>query len=218
MSILTVLLLYHLTLNFEKVLLSKIAIVDIHRKSANLNTLYQFRKINKQVYKNLLTFVNIKEISFSSFFIVALSCLSSHVFLKFAFDFILILLKNSCNISCITCARQETRFTSCTFVSTSSNIRLIRNKRFSFVCMIKLLKTLSFVTAYNRSFNSCCTTTFCIDWPQGWVSDMSDSPTRSNPRVGQKILSDGSGRVLAIVRRPNPTREIVRNLRLDKIR
>jgi hypothetical protein len=57
-----------------------------------------------------------------------------------------------------------------------------------------------------------------LDWPQDWISDMSDSPTRSNPRVGQKILSDGSGRVLAIVRRPNPTREIVRNLRLDKIR
>jgi hypothetical protein len=57
-----------------------------------------------------------------------------------------------------------------------------------------------------------------IDWPQGWVSDMSDSSTRSNPRVGQEFLSDGSGRVLAIVRRPNPTREIVRNLRLDKIR
>jgi hypothetical protein len=57
-----------------------------------------------------------------------------------------------------------------------------------------------------------------LGWPQGWVSDMSDSPTRSNPRVGQKFLSDGSGRVLAIVRRSNPTREIVRNLRLDKIR
>jgi hypothetical protein len=57
-----------------------------------------------------------------------------------------------------------------------------------------------------------------LDWPQGWVSDMSNSPTRSNPRVGQKFLSDESGRVLAIVRRPNSTREIVRNLRLDKIR
>jgi hypothetical protein len=57
-----------------------------------------------------------------------------------------------------------------------------------------------------------------VGWPQGWVSDMSNSPTRSNPRVGQKILSDGSGRILAIVRRSNPTREIVRNLRLDKIR
>jgi hypothetical protein len=59
---------------------------------------------------------------------------------------------------------------------------------------------------------------FDVGWPQGWVSDMSDSPTRSNPRVGQKFLSDGSSRVLAIVRRSNLTREIVRNLRLDKIR
>jgi hypothetical protein len=57
-----------------------------------------------------------------------------------------------------------------------------------------------------------------LGWPQGWVSDMSNSPTRSNPRVGQKFLSDGSGRVLAIVRRSKPTREIVRNLRLDKIK
>jgi hypothetical protein len=61
-------------------------------------------------------------------------------------------------------------------------------------------------------------TSFELGWPQGWVSDMSDSPIRSNPRVGQKILSDESDRVLAIVRRSNPIREIVRNLRLDKIR
>ncbi len=59
---------------------------------------------------------------------------------------------------------------------------------------------------------------FHLGWPQGWVSDMSGSPTRSNPRIGQKFLSDESDRVLAIVRRSNPTREIVRNLRLDKIR
>jgi hypothetical protein len=59
---------------------------------------------------------------------------------------------------------------------------------------------------------------YSLGWPQGWVSDMSDSPTRFNPRVGQKFLFDGSSRVLAIVRRSNPTREIVRNLRLDKIR
>jgi hypothetical protein len=57
-----------------------------------------------------------------------------------------------------------------------------------------------------------------VGWPQGWVSNMSDSPTRFNPRVGQKFLFDGSGRVLAIVRRSNPTRQIVRNLILDKIR
>jgi hypothetical protein len=57
-----------------------------------------------------------------------------------------------------------------------------------------------------------------LGWPQGWISDMSDSPTRFNPRVEQKFLFDGSGRVLAIVRRSNPTRKIVRNLRLDKIR
>jgi hypothetical protein len=57
-----------------------------------------------------------------------------------------------------------------------------------------------------------------LDWSQGWVSDMSNSPTRFNPRVEQKFLFDGSSRILAIVRRSNPTREIVRNLRLDKIR
>jgi hypothetical protein len=57
-----------------------------------------------------------------------------------------------------------------------------------------------------------------LNWSQGWVLNMSNNSTRFNSRVGQKILFDGSGRVLAIVRRPNPTREIVRNLRLDKIR
>jgi hypothetical protein len=57
-----------------------------------------------------------------------------------------------------------------------------------------------------------------LDWPQDWISDMSNSPIRSNSRIGQKFLFDGSGRVLAIVRCSNPTREIVRNLRLDKIR
>ncbi len=57
-----------------------------------------------------------------------------------------------------------------------------------------------------------------IDWPQDWVSDMSNSPIRFNPRVEQKFLFDGSDRILAIVRRSNPIREIVRNLRLDKIR
>jgi hypothetical protein len=57
-----------------------------------------------------------------------------------------------------------------------------------------------------------------LDWPQGWVSNMSDSPTRFNPRVEQKILFDESNRVLAIIRRSNPIREIVRNLRLNKIR
>ncbi len=57
-----------------------------------------------------------------------------------------------------------------------------------------------------------------VDWSQNWVSDMSNSPIRSNPRIKQKFLSDESNRVLAIVRRSNSIREIVRNLRLDKIR
>jgi hypothetical protein len=57
-----------------------------------------------------------------------------------------------------------------------------------------------------------------LDWPQSWISDMSNSSTRFNPRIGQKFLFDESDRVLAIVRRSNSTREIVRNLRLDKIR
>ncbi len=47
---------------------------------------------------------------------------------------------------------------------------------------------------------------------------MSNSPIRFNPRIGQKFLFDESDRVLAIVRRSDPIREIVRNLRLDKIR
>jgi hypothetical protein len=57
-----------------------------------------------------------------------------------------------------------------------------------------------------------------IDWPQGWISDMSNSPIRSNPKIEQEFLSDESNRVLAIVRRSKPIRKIVRNLRLDKIR
>jgi hypothetical protein len=57
-----------------------------------------------------------------------------------------------------------------------------------------------------------------IDWSQGWISNMSNSPTRFNPRVEQKFLFDGSDRVLAIVRRSNSIWEIVRNLRLDKIK
>jgi hypothetical protein len=57
-----------------------------------------------------------------------------------------------------------------------------------------------------------------LDWPQGWVSDMSNSPIRFNPKVEQKNLFDESDRVLAFVRRSNSIREIVRNLRLDKIR
>jgi hypothetical protein len=68
------------------------------------------------------------------------------------------------------------------------------------------------------SFNKVVLTCLFVGWPQGWIWDMSDSPTRFNPRVEQKVLSDGSDRILAIVRRPNPIREIVRNLRLDKIR
>jgi hypothetical protein len=76
----------------------------------------------------------------------------------------------------------------------------------------KISFTSKFFKYSNEAFES------LIDWSQGWVSDMSDSSTRSNPRVGQKFLSDESGRVLAIVRRSNPIREIVRNLRLDKIR
>jgi hypothetical protein len=94
-------------------------------------------------------------------FIVVLFCLSSLIVLKFAFDFILIFFKNFCRINCITCARQDTRSTLRTFNSTSTNIRLIRNKWFNFVCMIKLLKAFSFVTTYKCSFNSCRTTTSC---------------------------------------------------------
>jgi hypothetical protein len=74
----------------------------------------------------------------------------------------------------------------------------------------KLQRTFRSVWFFQRLFE--------IDWSQNWISDMSNSPIRSNPRVEQKFLSDESGRVLAIVRRSNPTREIVRNLRLDKIR
>jgi hypothetical protein len=47
---------------------------------------------------------------------------------------------------------------------------------------------------------------------------MSNSSTRFNSRIEQKFLFDESSRVLAIVRRSNSTREIVRDLRLDKIR
>jgi hypothetical protein len=57
-----------------------------------------------------------------------------------------------------------------------------------------------------------------LSWSQNWVLNMSNSSTRFNSRVEQKILFDESGRVLAIVQRSNSTREIVRNLRLDKIR
>ncbi len=57
-----------------------------------------------------------------------------------------------------------------------------------------------------------------LDWPQDWISDMSNSSTRFNSRIEQKFLSDESDRILAIVRRSNSTQEIVQNLRLDKIR
>jgi hypothetical protein len=57
-----------------------------------------------------------------------------------------------------------------------------------------------------------------LDWSQSWVSNMSNSSTRFNSRIEQKCLFDESNRILAIVRRSNPIREIVRNLRLDKIR
>jgi hypothetical protein len=57
-----------------------------------------------------------------------------------------------------------------------------------------------------------------LNWSQNWVSNMSNSSIRFNSRIEQKFLFDESSRVLADVRRSNSTREIVRNLRLDKIR
>jgi hypothetical protein len=95
------------------------------------------------------------------------------------------------------------------------SVNMMKTLNTEFDCQWALNQINWMKTTYNTLFE---TTWMRIGWPQGWVSDMSNCPTRSNPRVGQKVLSDGSGRVLAIVRRSNPTREIVRNLRLDKIR
>jgi hypothetical protein len=57
-----------------------------------------------------------------------------------------------------------------------------------------------------------------LDWSQNWISNMSNSSIRFNSKIEQKFLFDESNRILAIVRRSNSTREIVRNLRLDKIK
>ncbi len=117
--------------------------------------------IIKFITLNILIFVNVYNTSFSFFFIVVLFCLSSQIILKSALDLILILLRSFCKINYIRCVRQDTRSTSCTFVSISSNTWLVRSKRFNFVCIIKLLTTLLFVIAYKRYFNLCRKITSC---------------------------------------------------------
>jgi hypothetical protein len=57
-----------------------------------------------------------------------------------------------------------------------------------------------------------------INWSQNWVLNMSNNSTRFNSRIEQKFLFHESGRILAIVQRSNSTREIVPNLKLNKIR
>ncbi len=83
-----------------------------------------------------------------------------------------------------------------------------------------LIKSLyQVILSSDRSMHTWKKSHLCLlGWPQSWVSDMSNSPTRFNSRIGQKFLFDESNRILTIVRRSNSTREIVRNLKLDKIR
>ncbi len=110
----------------------------------------------------MFIFVNVYNTFFSSFFIVALSCLSFQVVFSFAFDFILILSRNFYKVNWITCARHDTRFISWTFVFILLNNRFVRNNRTSLICKIKLLKALSFVTTFKRFFNLCRTIMSCI--------------------------------------------------------
>ncbi len=85
---------------------------------------------------------------FFSFFIVALSCLSSQLVRKFSFfEFILILSKRYFKVNWMTCARQDILFESRTFVSMLSNI-LVRNKSINSSCIVRLFSTLSFVITY----------------------------------------------------------------------
>jgi hypothetical protein len=91
---------------------------------------------------------------------------------------------------------------------------------------ISLICSIFFFVVRKRSYSFDWTFTFKflfdvrsrLDWPQNWISDMSNSSIRFNFRIEQNFLFDESSRVLDIVRRSNSIREIVRNLRLDKIR
>jgi hypothetical protein len=112
--------------------------------------------------KIILIFVNVYETFFSSFFIVSLSCLSlQFVWKSLFFELIFILSSNSFKENCITWARQNTRFISCTLKLTSSNI-LERKKRSNFACIVRLLSTLSFVITRIRYCSLWRIMMFCI--------------------------------------------------------
>jgi hypothetical protein len=45
-----------------------------------------------------------------------------------------------------------------------------------------------------------------VGWPQDWVSDMSNNPTRFKSRIGHNYLFDESNRIWSVVRRSNSIR------------
>jgi hypothetical protein len=68
------------------------------------------------------------------------------------------------------------------------------------------LFTLHWLTILSSSTHQTHFLKLSLDWPQGWVSNMSNNPTRFKSRVEHDYLFDESSRVWSVVRRSNSIR------------